>query len=145
MDADDVAAPHRLEKQLSYMQNNSATDLVFSWVDYIDQEGKIVKKFTPGVSKVDDLRKYFFTDILFAHPTLMAKKDILVGNPYDPSFRRSQDFELWLRLICDGRKFAILAESLLEYRIPACVDTKTRVRKVRQSTYWTLKALWKHI
>jgi len=57
---------------------------------------------------------------------------------------RSQDFELWLRLIWKY-KFDIVEDILLDYRVPNIENLTERVNKIKKSTYWTLKALHKNM
>ena len=78
------------------------------------------------------------------HPTLFCKKEILQNNHYDSFFLRSQDFELWLRLI-NIYNFDIIEEYLLNYRIPNHSNIESRIDKIQKSTYWAIKILNKNI
>lgn len=144
MDWDDISMADRLEKQYHYMINHSGVDLLFGWIKYIHQDWKFKKTFTPPRNKIIHIKKWFFRDILLVHPTLFCKKDILKENNYDNTFMRSQDFELWLRLIWKY-KFDVIDDMLLDYRVPNTENFKERISKIKKSTYWTLKALHKNI
>ncbi|CAB3290095.1 Glyco_trans_2-like domain-containing protein [Methanocaldococcus lauensis] len=143
MDADDIALPERLEKQYKYMENNKNIDLLFSWVYFIDENGNILKEFKPSKEKIKNLSKYFFKEHLLVHPTLMAKSEILKKNKYDENQKRSQDFELWMRLITKGYKFDIIEEFLLKYRVLK-ENYRSRIKKQIEYSKYSLKALWKH-
>ena len=110
MDADDISLPERLEKQLEYMENNKDVDLLFSWVYFIDENDSILKEFKPVKEKVRNLKIYFFKEHLLVHPTLIAKSKVLKKNIFDENQKRSQDFELWMRLMTKNYKFDIIDE-----------------------------------
>ena len=143
MDADDISFPKRLEKQFKHMKDNSV-DLLFSWVYFIDKKGDIIKEFKPSKEKVNNLKKYFFKEHLLVHPTLFCKSKILKNNFYDKNQKKSQDFELWIRLMKKDFKFDVIEEFLLKYRIPSKNLLEERIKKVRDYNFWTLKALKKN-
>jgi hypothetical protein len=58
---------------------------------------------------------------LFIHPSIMGRTAWFRSNPYDPSFRRSQDYELWCRTVATSR-FAQLDARLMFYRQPDGFD-----------------------
>lgn len=143
MDADDEAVSVRLEEQFAFMQKNCEIDLLFSWVDYVDGDGRRIFEFKPQRSKVRKIEKYFFEEHLLVHPSLMAKSEFLKKMKYDGKFERSQDFELWLR--CIGNcNFDLVEKVLLRYKISNKDDIKGRIRKVGNFNLWTLKALNKN-
>ncbi len=142
MDADDIAFKERIEKQFKYMENNKDVDLLFSWVYFIDENGKIIKEFKPSKEKVKNLRKYFFKEHLLVHPTLMARCEVLRKNKYDEN-QGSEDFELWMRLIVKDYKFDVIEEFLLKYRIPRG-NYRKRIKKQLNYSKNSLRALWKN-
>ena len=143
MDADDIALPKRLEKQFKYMENNKDIDLLFSWVYFIDENDSILKEFKPVKEKVRNLKKYFFKEHLLVHPTLMAKSRVLMKNIFDENQRKSQDFELWIRLMTKNYKFDIIEEFLLKYRVLK-ENHEKRIKKQLNYSEYSLRALWKN-
>jgi glycosyltransferase involved in cell wall biosynthesis len=142
MDADDISLPERLEKQLEYMENNKDVDLLFSWVYFIDENDSILKEFKPVKEKVRNLKKYFFKEHLLVHPTLIAKSKVL-KKKYDENQKKSQDFELWIRLMTKNYKFDIIEEFLLKYRVPK-ENHEKRIKKQLNYSEYSLRALWKN-
>ncbi len=128
-DADDICVKERFELQLAYLAANPQVGLLFGGITYIDGEGNKKGTFIPQVHRLNNIRKHIFDNILLVHPTLMARTALMQQNQYDPTFRRSQDLELWLRLI-GKTTFAALPRVLLYYRVPSNEDVKTRVEKV---------------
>ncbi len=114
-DADDICLPNRFAKQIQFMKEHPLIDLLFTGVDYIDENGKKIGSFVPNPQHAKDIQVHIFDDVLLVHPTLFARGSVLRKNLYDPLFRRSQDTELWLRLIGSTR-FAVLPEVCLLYR-----------------------------
>ena len=115
MDADDVAYPNRIERQLDYLKVNGA-DICFTWADLIDSVGNItgVKKTTVNQNL---LRAKLLFECPLIHPTVLWCKDAFVRNNlwYDEKYTYAQDYELWSRAIRKV-KFTVLGESLLKFR-----------------------------
>lgn len=115
MDADDVAYPDRIQKQLDYLKLNYE-DICFTWADLIDSEGNVrgIKKTTVNQNL---LRAKLLFECPLIHPTAFWEKSVFVGNNlwYGESFTYAQDYELWSRAIRNV-KFAVLGESLLKFR-----------------------------
>jgi hypothetical protein len=117
MDADDVALPERLEKQVALLMKRPEIGILGSACYVIDQAGREV-----GLLHMpeDDLR-IRWTSLLgnpFAHPTVMLRRDVLMnsGLNYDETFQATQDYDLWMRMLrytCGGN----LGEPLIRYRM----------------------------
>ncbi|MCA9460342.1 MAG: glycosyltransferase [Nanoarchaeota archaeon] len=143
MDADDISVSNRFEKQLNFIIKQEA-DLVFTWVKYIDEKNILKDKFMPERNKVKKIKNNFFKEHLLVHPTLLCKASVLKENLYDETQLRSQDFELWIRLIIKNYKFELLESFLLDYRILDETNYDKRVNKVKNSYFYGLKALKKN-
>lgn len=113
MDADDVMHPERLERQVSYLEANPEIEVLGTAAYIIDAENRVVgirfPKVLPSPKANMDLK------VPFIHPTLMARRQWMLRNPYDESYRRAQDSELWARTRLVSM-FANLQEPLLFYR-----------------------------
>lgn len=144
MDADDISKANRLQDQLNFIEEYKDTDLLFSWVNYINNNWDFIKKFTPNKKLIENIESTFFKWHFLVHPTLFCKKEILQENQYDEYFIRTQDFELWMRLI-KKYKFRIVENELLDYRIPNQWSIEDRLNKLKKSTYWAIEALNKNM
>ena len=122
MDADDISLPHRLEKQVKYMENTN-TDILSTHVRFMGS----LKGETKGSWDFDRIKaNLIFENKPIVHPTVMIRKDFLIKNKlaYNEDYKKAQDYELWSRAIKFGR-FALLDEPLLLYRIhPNQASTK---------------------
>lgn len=108
MDADDIMHPNRLETQLQILKDNPNIDVLGTNAYVIDENDLVFGmryRENSGLIKVEH----------FIHPTIMAKKQWFVDNPYDEKAIRIEDAELWYRTK-NKNNFMIINEPLLFYR-----------------------------
>lgn len=116
IDADDLARPARLEKQVDFLRAHPEIGIVGTGGIILDDAGqKIGEKHFPG----SDL-EIRWTSLLtnpFLHPTVMFRHDVLRQHhlQYDPGLRATQDYDLWTRLLIYTQG-ANLPEALTGYR-----------------------------
>jgi glycosyltransferase involved in cell wall biosynthesis len=117
MDADDVAAPERLERQVAFMRRNPTVGVAGTGRLLIDEQGKSIAMARPTVGNLA-IRWKSLLGNPFAHPTVMMRREVLGAHRlrYDESYRTAQDYELWTRLLPLTRA-ANLDEPLLYYRL----------------------------
>ena len=117
LDADDVALPHRLERQVARIGATPGTVILGSSVCAIDDDGTPGQVHsmpaTPGA-----VRWHALFSSPFFHPTVLLDRERLErdGFRYDSSFLESEDYELWARVLAAGDG-ANLSESLVLYRV----------------------------
>lgn len=115
MDADDIAHPERLKKQISFLEENLEIDILGTWATDIDDNDKQLSlRKVPSIH--EEIVKYIWTNPLI-HPTVVFRTEsIKKTGLYDPSVRKRQDYEFWFRCAKKGLRFANLPEPLLYYR-----------------------------
>ncbi|QYJ85015.1 glycosyltransferase [Shewanella mesophila] len=118
MDADDIAHPKRIEKQVQHLLNDKSVALVGTGYHYIDENDNKI-----GSRKIicDDglLKASLLFGSPFAHPTVMFNVDVCghILN-YDAEYKHAEDYELWLRISWrEQLKVVNLADKLLMYRV----------------------------
>jgi glycosyltransferase involved in cell wall biosynthesis len=122
LDADDIAAPSRLEKQINYLRENSDVVLVGTGVYIIDENGEVLNSIKV-VKNRRLIKKLLLYGNLFIHSSLMVKKDALVGvGKYRSKFIHSQDYDLVLRLN-EHYSLANLSEPLTCWRFSGTNST----------------------
>jgi glycosyltransferase involved in cell wall biosynthesis len=113
MDADDLMHPERLAMQVAYLQGHPEIDLVGSSVYTIDLAGTPVGFRVPHGILGGGL----------VHPTVTGRTAWFRSHPYDASYPRSEDTELWFRTQRNG-KVTVLPEPLLFYREVGCFSLR---------------------
>ncbi|HJV25101.1 MAG TPA: glycosyltransferase [Aromatoleum sp.] len=114
MDADDVAVPERLERQLQYLERYRL-DLIGCDLVLIDENDKVIGNRVYPKGREIDGRLPFSN--CFAHNTILAKKDLLLKvRGYNSGFN-TEDYDLWLRLLRIGAKWDNMPDCLVQYRI----------------------------
>lgn len=113
MDADDISDSLRFEKEIELLMTSDC-DVVSSSVTYIDKYGNKGESYKSVVKDIE--KKLPFGNVIF-NPTVMMKKKAYeaVGGYRD--LRNGEDYDLWLRMLLNSKKFAIIHEPLLQYRI----------------------------
>jgi len=109
LDADDLLHPQRLEKQIAYLENHPETDLVDTGMYLIDDTNILL-----GARGLEPLRTSpaeALRSAVLNHATVTGKTQWFRDNPYDTSFVRRQDYELWCRT-CEHSIFARIPEPL---------------------------------
>lgn len=116
MDADDVAFPNRLEKQIKFLKENKDILAVGGQCVLIDRGGKVIGQKTFPTSPKEIYEKAFiFCPV--QQPTLMVNKKLLPKNFvwYKSNFPTGEELSLIFNLLSVG-KVANLPDFLLCYR-----------------------------
>jgi glycosyltransferase involved in cell wall biosynthesis len=118
LDADDMALPNRLERQLDFMARHPEVGLLGSWADVIDTRGKVYGHRRP-LTGHDDLVRILKFSNPFIHPAVMFRTGLVrrLGG-YRAAFEVSEDYDLWLRM-SEVTVLANLPEPLVFYRLHA--------------------------
>ncbi|KAF0814545.1 putative glycosyltransferase EpsE [Andreprevotia sp. IGB-42] len=121
MDADDIAHPQRLQKQLAALAQAGA-DVCGVGVRFI---GGRTGLWLPPTGDAA-LKAALLFNPPFAHPGVMARASLFKHHGYDAAAPHAEDYALWCAFACAGARFTAVAEALLDYRIHAGQITQTR-------------------
>ena len=115
MDADDICAGNRFEKQIGFLEQHPKIDVCGSYVSAFSAQSKRV--WTYPKDPVEANCHLLFNSPV-AHPAVMLKKASLQRHnlQYDPSCQAAQDYDLWARA-SGCMQIANIDEVLLEYRL----------------------------
>lgn len=136
MDADDIAYPDRLQRQLAFLQAHTEVDLLGSSMMVFTGDGVPVGLF-PSRATHAQICARPFAGFYLAHPTWMGKSEWFRRWRYDARWRKSQDQDLLLRSFSRSC-FAGLPEPLVGYR----QDTLA-LRKSALGRYYFSRAIWR--
>lgn len=130
MDADDIAAPHRLARQVEFLDEFRGVGIVGSDRALIDDAGQDVG-YAAALPANLAIRWKLLLGNPFTHPAVMLRRSVLQSHQlqYDPEWSVAQDYELWVRLLAHTRA-ANINEPLLWYRLRG--DSVSGRQKVRQ-------------
>lgn len=122
MDQDDIALPHRFERQLKCLERTGA-DIAGSWVRRFGSTDKRVVR----LRQTDEaIKMEMLFESPFAHPAVMMRTTSVRTLGYDKVFEKAEDYDLWERAAESGWKMANEPEVLLMYRVHAAqISTKT--------------------
>ena len=117
MDGDDIALPDRFEKQVNYLEENKDVAVLGGHMNIIDENDAIKSERLYATTDKAFLKYAIFRNPI-AHPTVMFRKQLVdKGFTYDETLKRSEDLDLWLRLLKAGYKLKNLDEKILNYRV----------------------------
>lgn len=115
MDSDDIMHPDRLLKQVELLRKNPAPDLVVCDVVIIDINNEPVSIRRHDKAGIESAKTFLKHGGLI-HPTVIMAKKWLLANPYDSTFPRAEDRELWCRKL-QTLKVGFVREPLFFYRL----------------------------
>ena len=126
MDQDDIALPHRFERQLAWLANTGA-DMAGSWVQRFGTSDRRVVRLhqTDQVIKME-----LIFGSPFVHPSVMMRAALVRQLHYDSACEKAEDYDLWARAAEACWKMTNVPEVLLLYRIhPEQISTRTATRQ----------------
>ena len=112
---DDLMHPTRLQRQLEHLDGDPGLQIVSTGMFAIDAASRPVGKrgCDPMPLSADGLLR----GRGLAHPTITGRASWFRANPYDPEFRRAEDYELWCRSFAkDHLRAELIPEPLYFYR-----------------------------
>ncbi len=146
LDADDWAAPERIERQLAYLAAHPEVGLLGTAAREVDVDGRERRVVRPPQ---DDraLRRMLIRRNPFVHSSVVARRALVErAGGYDPAFAVAQDYDLWLRLAPLTRLAnlpdVLVTRRLLPQRVSASreserlrAEARARWRAVRRGAY----------
>jgi glycosyltransferase involved in cell wall biosynthesis len=131
LDADDLATPERLERQLAFLKEHQA-DLVGSFYQLVDEKGANVgKREVPTTA--EGIRNSFCVFNPIANSTVFARASVLKENPYPQRYHLAQssaDDGMWrsrINRFNPLRWFFVSADKCIEFE-----DLELWIRLVRK-------------
>lgn len=109
LDDDDMFLPHKLKKQVSYLEEHPEKDAVYC---FAKRAGRVVSSSAiegNGIREILLQKSNYFT------PSLMFRREVLEHiNGFDETFQRHQDYDLMLRFFATGYEIGCIPEVLIE-------------------------------
>ena len=119
MDADDIALPDRLQKQVDFMEKNPSVGILGTAVRVVYGDG--TERIRRRPIDTASIKKNIVRICPFCHSSVMIRKEVFdtVGL-YDSSKDGSkqllvEDYDLWVRILVAGYEMANLSDVLMTY------------------------------
>lgn len=129
LDSDDISLPNRCELQLKELENDQDLAVVGSDIYEFDDNPNVIKAIKKMPSEPDDIYKFGKKRNPFNHSTVMMRKSIVQSKGGYSPMRRSQDLELFTRLLYKGCKCRNIPQPLVLFR--------TGDARVKRKKNWT--------
>jgi len=120
MDADDLMRRDRLARQVATLDADPALAAVGSHVRIFPRAGmrdglRAYERWLNAIDTPERVRAEAFVENPIVHPTLCARRDVLVRYGWR-SCGWPEDYDLVLRLLADGHRLAVVPTRLLAWR-----------------------------
>jgi glycosyltransferase involved in cell wall biosynthesis len=115
VDADDLWAPTKLEKQVHCLEKNQEVGLVHTWMLLIDEKGKSTGRVLHSHAEGNAWKEVIVKNVI-ACPSVMIRRCCFekVGF-FEPSHNPVEDWDMWIR-IASNYPLAVIKEPLAYYR-----------------------------
>ncbi len=121
MDADDIAAPLRLERQIEFLDAHTSLVACGTWIRYIPRRlvrggARRYEQWINSVNSPAEMERDLFVECPIPHPSLVMRRTAFerVGGYRDAGW--PEDYDLILRFWEAGYPFGKVPEVLLEWR-----------------------------
>lgn len=131
LDADDLAHPVRLERQLAFLRDNPNVGVCGSHMQVFSVENGLrddrhVLAHPLGSAEI---RTALVQRCAVSHPSVVCRRQVFeLAGVYDPRFDFAEDYELWCRASLLGVQFANVPEVLTSYRKHAGQISNTKAQ-----------------
>lgn len=117
MDSDDICHQDRFKIQFEKLMADASIDVICSWQDEFEVEGKIQGLKKTRESHNEIARALNYRNVI-SHPTIILKRKLLehVGG-YSESVGLLEDYDLHLRLLSAGARYYCVQQPLVHVRV----------------------------
>jgi hypothetical protein len=134
MDADDVAAPDRLAAQVELLGERPDVGVASCLVEGFGAGGPPGAgmgryiEWQNGLVTPEEIARERFVESPVAHPSVLARREVLLAAEGYREGPFPEDYDLWLRLLAAGVRFAKVPRVLLRWRDHAARASRTDPR-----------------
>ena len=142
IDADDVAEPCRLERQVAYLLRNPGIDVLGSQISVIDGAGRHLGYRSFPLTHAMIVAAMRKLNPISNPSVVFDRAKVIAAGAYQYTKYPAEDYELWCRLAKERLRFATHPQALLRYRLHGEQVKAHALRATIQgaidvkSTYW---------
>lgn len=131
MDADDISLPNRFEKQVAFLNDNPAIDIIGGWMKHFG-DNTYTKKYpaSPDIAACEIL-----FGIPVGNPTVMFRKESIEreGLHYDEDIKGTycEDYDFFAKAFIASLSITSIGEILLRYRVLPMTNKKRQIIDLR--------------
>ena len=140
MDADDIAKPDRIEKQLRFIAIHGL-DIVGSYIELIEMEGKKIGKSRSYPISNEYIYQYMKYSSPIPHPTWLIRSKVYNKLEGYRNIPHVEDYDFLVRARICGFEMGIVPEELLYYRINTQGITQKNIAKQKILSSYIAKQL----
>jgi len=117
LDADDIAFPERIEKQVAILDKNEEIGVCGTGSEVVDECEKFIFNQTMPITDIEIRWKSLFNSP-FLHPSVIIRKQLIDDYRlrYPTDCPHAEDYALWIELLKRTKGFN-LSEPLINYRV----------------------------
>jgi glycosyltransferase involved in cell wall biosynthesis len=121
MDGDDICHPKRLECQVRFLESNTEVGLVACSFRHfprssVKQGMRTYEAWQNSLNSHVSILRDLFVESPFVHPSIMARKSLIIDIGGYRDLGWPEDYDLWLRLAHSNVQFARIPEQLFFWR-----------------------------
>lgn len=131
LDSGDFCAKDRFKKQIAYLDSNTDTYLLGTWVNVVNENRELLYVLKHPTS-YKDIKNKMFLNSMFVHPSVVFRKILIEYIGYYPvNFKAAEDYAFFFNAV-NKFKSENLAEPLLDYVISNnSISSKKRKLQVK--------------
>lgn len=139
-DADDVALPTRIERQLAFIESDQSLACSSSFIEYISGSGKVIGKGVLDLLSKQRLHEYLSGGDPFGLfcPAVILRAEVVkrVNLRFRGEFWPADDIDLWNRIAEAGWLVLAQPEILVQYRIHGSSAVTSSYLRTRMQYEW---------
>jgi glycosyltransferase involved in cell wall biosynthesis len=121
MDADDLAHPQRLERQIALLDSDPSLTIASCLVSCFPEPDlrdgmRRYEAWLNSLRDPDEIRNGLFVESPLPHPTVVASRAALLAAGGYRDTGGPEDYDLWMRLILSGHRAGKVSKVLLRWR-----------------------------
>jgi hypothetical protein len=136
LDQDDVCLPERIQRQVDFLSRNPEVAVAGTWAYSIDERSRKQTVWQWRVPDFGTLAGLFLVGrCALLHPSVAYRlQPILSLGGYPNDYGIASDYALWIDLILNGQRAAVMPEQLIMYRVHKNRQSASKAHKHWEDT-----------